>query len=677
MGRSHPRPSCGSARWALTSAVILALLAPVPAFSQVPAFPGAEGFGATSVGGRGGRVYTVRNLCDYRPFEFDAWQIDPANLPAHCASLDPNARLDESLRYAVEDGAFPGGPETAHARTVVFAVGGTIALQRSLEIELPYLTIAGQTALGEGVTLRNAEGNNSDALRIATHDVIVRHLAIHPGPGCADALEGSGVSINLDPALATGSNSPLFPNCGNGSNLDAISIIDAERVMLDHLSLAWAVDGVIDIFDDPSNATPPRDITFQNSIVAQGLGLSVHLSSGSVVDGQTGLIVPLPHSTGSLLQGGERISLHHNLYYYNLVRNPQINADGPIEFVNNIVYGFDFWGTMVQSQPRSGIPVQPQVDLRGNYYDSGDLCSGLRCGPQPSETGHGSATRFDRARVPTPYVSPHVPIYLRDATEFGTADPLDPDFEIHSAGNTHRNPNGAAGATDMEGFDLDADAPYCADDERNGRSGLERPQSYAAAAPWCPDYSAPWNPATEPQGPTFPYGNVVTAASPIVSGQAHPVTLTTATLHTLLDDVGASRPSRGAPDAAMVASVQAGDRTIRLEPNGAGQFVDRPPRLYAGGTDAWPPPSNAMAPLDADADGMRDSWELAVGLDPTVDDSAGDANSDGFTNLEDYLAVAAPEPSSPMLLLPGALTVAGLARRNARRRRSKSARAAT
>ncbi|MCA9447864.1 MAG: pectate lyase, partial [Candidatus Omnitrophica bacterium] len=88
--------------------------------SALPAFPGAEGFGAETVGGRGGRVLQVTNLKDKGP---------------------------GSLREAVE----AEGP-----RTVVFRISGTIPLEKSIVVKNPYLTIAGQTAPGDGICLKDA-----------------------------------------------------------------------------------------------------------------------------------------------------------------------------------------------------------------------------------------------------------------------------------------------------------------------------------------------------------------------------------------------------------------------------------------------------------------------------------------------------------------------------------------
>src|SRR5512145_2089710 len=96
--------------------LILAALAAQAA--EIPSFPGAEGFGATTPGGRGGRVLIVCNLNDAGP---------------------------GSLRAALE----AEGP-----RIVVFRVSGLIDLATPIRVTKPFLTVAGQSAPGDGIALR-------------------------------------------------------------------------------------------------------------------------------------------------------------------------------------------------------------------------------------------------------------------------------------------------------------------------------------------------------------------------------------------------------------------------------------------------------------------------------------------------------------------------------------------
>src|SRR5262245_34966925 len=130
-----------------------------------PAFPGAEGFGAMAVGGRGGQVIEVTTLADAGP---------------------------GSLRAAIDS----SGP-----RVVVFRVAGTIWLDSRLEVMNPHLTVAGQTAPGGGITIANGSSTKS-VMKIASHDVVLRYLRIRPGPGGdADGIsieEGGAYNVIID-----------------------------------------------------------------------------------------------------------------------------------------------------------------------------------------------------------------------------------------------------------------------------------------------------------------------------------------------------------------------------------------------------------------------------------------------------------------------------------------------
>jgi len=118
-----------SNRHCAVSALICALLGSVTSVSaQLPAFPGAEGFGSTTPGGRGGQVFIVTNLNNSGP------------------------------------GSFREACEAAVPRVVVFAVGGEILLSRAIIVLNPYITIAGQTAPGGGITIRNDGTSEEDTL---------------------------------------------------------------------------------------------------------------------------------------------------------------------------------------------------------------------------------------------------------------------------------------------------------------------------------------------------------------------------------------------------------------------------------------------------------------------------------------------------------------------------------
>jgi len=152
---------------------------------SLAAFPGAEGFGAGTVGGRGGAVIEVTNLNDSGAGSFRA-----------CA-------------------------EASRPRTCIFRIAGWIVLDSPVWVSSPYLTVAGQSAPGR-VGLRNDPGNRGSSLVVKTHDVVIRYLTIRPGPSAA-------ASGNVD-ALT-------------------ISDIDMDNstynVIVDHCSLSWATDEVL------------------------------------------------------------------------------------------------------------------------------------------------------------------------------------------------------------------------------------------------------------------------------------------------------------------------------------------------------------------------------------------------------------------------------------------------
>ncbi len=223
------------------------------------AFPGAAGFGSDTVGGRGGRVIYVTNLNDAGP---------------------------GSLRAAVE----ARGP-----RTVLFKVGGTITLEKRLNIrsENAYLTVAGQSAPGDGVMLRGA-GNNEPLLVLShgAHDVVVRYLRFRKGPGGGQ----DNVSLN-------GSQGGVY------------------KVVFDHNSFSWSTDENINTYDDV------RDVTFSWNIIAEPLHCSTHQKGCHGKNGAMG-----KYATGSQ-------SFHHNLIMSSHDRSLKLNqAYGVVDYVNNVHY---------------------------------------------------------------------------------------------------------------------------------------------------------------------------------------------------------------------------------------------------------------------------------------------------------------------------------------------------
>jgi pectate lyase len=292
----------GRAVWALLAAALIVIGAVgvavntatrggahenVPACGgHLPAFPGAEGFGCATPGGRGGRVVVVSNLDDAGP---------------------------GSLREALES---PG------RRFVVFAVSGTIDVSDQIVVDDPYVTVAGQTALAGGISLRAGPGNVSGLVDVRTHDVVIRFLRFRVGA----------------------------PDGTSGENLDGLNIWQpgGHDVMVDHNSFAWAVDENVSTWDGA------RDITFSWNIIGQGLRYASHPQG--------------EHSKGLLVSGEATrdMSVHHNLFADNTARNPQISAPGTVQVVNNVV--FNYVDSALQTSNAHGAP---HVDVVGNYFKAG------------------------------------------------------------------------------------------------------------------------------------------------------------------------------------------------------------------------------------------------------------------------------------------------------------------
>lgn len=244
----------------------------------VKAFPGAEGFGAYAQGGRGGRVIFVTNLEDSG---------------------------EGSLRAACE----AEGP-----RIVIFRVSGIIALKSDLNIRNPFITIAGQTAPGDGICIKNYPLGVRE-----THDVIIRHLRLRVG----DEMK---------------------------KEVDALTATGSEHVIFDHCSASWGID---EIWSTNKNC---KNLTTQWCLIAEALHNSYHKKGR--------------HGYGSLVSsydGG--ITMHHNLYAHNSSRNPRVGGrqDMPgvlLDFRNNVIYDWGF---------RSGYSGDENIRLNyvANYLKPG------------------------------------------------------------------------------------------------------------------------------------------------------------------------------------------------------------------------------------------------------------------------------------------------------------------
>lgn len=278
---------------------------PVNAADNILAFPDAEGGGKYTKGARNASkisVYHVTNL---------------------------NDSGTGSLRDAV----------SKEGRIIVFDVSGIIELQSRLDIKKNNLTILGQTAPGDGITVSGYDvlmGNNVD-------NIIIRHLRVRPTDrqnGEPDGLGGRWLS----------------------------------NIMIDHCSVSWGVDEMLTVYSgsledgkESENKAPKvqsRNVSVQNCISAESLRMSSHFKGA--------------HGYGGII-GGTNATYHHNLFANHDSRNPRLDRNlKSTDMVNNVIYN---WGNnscyggepySYNSWVRYSAPeYASNVNIRNNYYKSG------------------------------------------------------------------------------------------------------------------------------------------------------------------------------------------------------------------------------------------------------------------------------------------------------------------
>jgi len=288
---------------------------------DTPAFPGAEGYGKYATGGRGGRViYVTHNKDSQDKF---------------------SAGYKGSLRAALET-------EGSDPITIVFKCGGAISLQGAISCTRSNITLAGQTALGDGICVKGY------GLKFSGNNIIVRHMRVRVG----DDIQQN------DPAL-TFSNGKL--------------------AIFDHCSFSWSLEENVNITDVDS-------VTFQWCINSESLYHSFHDKGDRGYAAQW---------------GGEHSSYHHNLLAHHVSRMPRQNGNTSNDYQltwdyrNNVHYNWGnpdaFYGGGIEQN--GGFC---HSNLINNYYNPGpatttNKSSQYFCSPsggRPAVTGEGNEYEF-------------------------------------------------------------------------------------------------------------------------------------------------------------------------------------------------------------------------------------------------------------------------------------------
>ena len=262
---------------------------PVKTKSRSLAFPGADGGASTITGGSGSsNVYIVTNL-------------------------------DDSGTGSFRDAVSVSG------RTIVFALSGTINLERELDIKASNLTIAGQTAPGDGICLAGYPVKIANA-----SNIIVRFIRFRLS------------ETNVDK-----------PNFDADAG-DALEVKDSKNILIDHCSMSWSTD-------ECASFSRVENLTVQYCIISESLKLAGH-SKGN-------------HGYGGIW-GGKNATYHHNLLVDHDSRNPRFDHQyvatasymGPIEYADNVVYN---WGGNSTYGGEGKGSTSFKINMINNYYKPG------------------------------------------------------------------------------------------------------------------------------------------------------------------------------------------------------------------------------------------------------------------------------------------------------------------
>ncbi len=536
----------------MTSVTVAAMTAlPITATADnLPAFPGAEGFGRFVTGGRGGAVY-------------------------HVTKLDDDGS-EGTLRWACNK---------TGARTIVFDVSGTIFLQSELKLKKGDVTIAGQTAPGDGICIADYP------FTINSDNVILRFLRFRLGNRNVAKHEGDGLGG-----------------------------MDRKNIMVDHCSVSWSIDECLSVYGS-------KNITVQWCIVSQSLKTSGHSKKNHGYGGNW---------------GGSGATYHHNLLAHHDSRVPRLGprpgtqADERMDLRNNVMYN---WGG---NGCYGGEGMN--VNMVNNYYKPGPATMKRSATIQHRIAAPGVrtvdycldkktlASRFNTA-AGTSYTDKDITGSGNGTECFVTikGKKYTIDMEATKPCITVGDKTVDVTWNDWKKM-LHVWGKFYAEGNYNPNSELMNNDNFKYGISDQIDKNG--------NDKTYPGDEAVKLTVPM--------TFESVTTHSaqdaydrVLDYAGASL-HRDWVDKLMVSDTRNGIATYTGSGNSGGIINSQDDNKPADASDDWSPWPNlatdtSMDITDTDGDGIPDWWEDANGLDKNDKEDGNRTNADGYTNLELYM----------------------------------------
>ncbi len=535
----------------MMSAAAIALSA-VPSSNAVadnlPAFPGAEGFGRYTTGGRGGAVYHVTKLDD-----------------------------DGS------EGTFRWACNKSGVRTIVFDVSGTIYLKSTLQLKRGNVTIAGQTAPGDGICIADFP------FEISSDNVIIRFMRFRLGNRHVDKHEGDGLGG-----------------------------MDRKNIIVDHCSISWSIDECLSVYGS-------KNITLQWNIVSQSLKKSGH-SKGA-------------HGYGGNW-GGSGASYHHNLLAHHDSRVPRLGprpgtqTDERMDLRNNVMYN---WGGN-GCYGGEGMTV----NIAYNYYKPGPTTLKLKGERKYRLAAPGIRTVdycLNKNTIANNYKA-QTGISVTDKDVSGSSDGTNNYVTIKG---TKYLIDMTTNKIDVDGKQmtiawndwkkmLHTWGKFYVDGNYNPNYDNMNKDNFKYGVSDQIDKSGNDN--------TYPGDDAIKLTTPMAFEG-----VTTHTAQDAYDRVlayaGASL-HRDWVDEQMVNDTKNGVATATGSGNTGGIINSQDDNKPAGAADDWNPWPNLVTDTsidvtDTDGDGIPDYWEDANGLDKNNKADGNQTDAEGYTNLERYM----------------------------------------